>query len=108
MIIGFVIWSIVSVIFLGIGLNCRKQKEAVGFFTFVKPPTVDAENVKRYNCEVSRMWIVFTIVFEVIGVSMLYAEQNSPIVVFMIPVSMWLVIVTMIAYIRIEDKYKRK
>ena len=40
MIIAFVIWSIVAALFLAIGIGIRKSKNAVGFFTGVKPPEV--------------------------------------------------------------------
>ena len=41
MIGGFIIWSICAAIFGGIGISCRKSREAAGFFTFVKPPVVE-------------------------------------------------------------------
>ena len=55
MIIGFVIWSIVAVIFLGIGVACRRADNAMGFFTFIKPPVVT--DVKQYNKTVSILWL---------------------------------------------------
>lgn len=47
MIIGFIIWSAVSVLFVGIGINSRKSDEPAGFFTGCKPPKI--ENVSGYN-----------------------------------------------------------
>ena len=53
MIIGFAIWSIVAIIFAGIGISCRKSHEAVGFFTGCKPPTIkDVEKYKKMQ-----MWL---------------------------------------------------
>ena len=40
MILGFIVWSVVAIIFWGIGISCRKSHEAVGFFTFDQPPIV--------------------------------------------------------------------
>ena len=60
MIIGFIIWSIVTVIFLGIGISCCKSNEAVGFFTGSQPPVV--EDVKCYNNAVSKLEFVVAIV----------------------------------------------
>lgn len=105
MMIGFVMWSIAAVIFLGIGISCRKSSEAVGFFTFVKPPMV--ENVERYNHAVSVLWFVTAGVFEIIGIPLLFIEQNSPLFIPVIFAVMALVIGMMIAYIRIEAKYKK-
>lgn len=101
--IGFIVVSIVALIFLGIGISCRRANEAVGFFTFAKPPKV--ENVKDYNIAVSILWFVAAGVVEILGISMLFFKQNSPI--FEIFAVVILVIVMMYAYIKIEAKYKK-
>lgn len=105
MIIGFIIWSIVAVIFLGIGNSCRKSNEAVGFFTFVKPPVV--EDVKHYNNAVSILWFVVAGVFEIIGIPFLFFKQDSPLFIFIIFAVVFLIIVMMFVYLRIEAKYKK-
>lgn len=105
MMIGFIIWSIVAVIFLGIGISCRKSSEAVGFFTFVKPPIV--ENVERYNNAVSVLWFFFAGVFEILGIPLLILKQNSPLFIPVIFAVVILDIVTIIIYIKIEAKYKK-
>lgn len=105
MIIGFIIWSIVAIIFLGIGIRSRKANEAVGFFTFVKPPKVT--DVKRYNNAVSILWITSSGVFEALGIPLLFFEQNSAAFILIIFAVVILIIVMMIVYIRIEIKYKK-
>lgn len=104
--IGFVIWSIAAFLFAGIGISCMRSKEAVGFFTFVKPPVIAAEKVKKYNRAVSRLWFVSAGVFEMTGVPFLFAEQNSPVFIFIELAVMLLVIAMMIAFVRIEAKYR--
>lgn len=106
MIIAFVIWSIVTMIFVGIGISCIRSKEAVGFFTFTKPPIV--EDVKKYNKAVAKLWFVTAVVFEIIGIPFLFLEQNSPLfIVIMFAVIIW-VIVLIVAYLKIEMKYKSR
>lgn len=105
MIIGFVIWSIVAVIFLGIGINCRKSHEAVGFFTFTKPPIVT--DIERYNCTVSILWFVMAGILEIIGVPLLFLEQNSPLFILVIFAVVILIIAAMIVYLKIEAQYKK-
>lgn len=105
MLIGFVIWSIVALLFLAIAVSSWKSEEAVGFFTFVKPPVVT--DITRYNHSVSLLWIIAAIVFEVVGVPLLFVEQNSPICIFMIFAAVVLLIGMMVAYIKIETKYKK-
>ncbi|MDD6156310.1 MAG: hypothetical protein PUB52_04785 [Lachnospiraceae bacterium] len=105
MIIAFFIWSIVAAIFLGIGISCRKSSEAVGFFTFVKPPVVD--DIRHYNNAVSVLWIVAAVVLEMMGVPFLFLEQNSPVFILIIFAVILLIIVMILTYIKIEEKYKR-
>ncbi len=105
MIIAFIIWSIVAVLFLGIGIRVRKSKEAVGFFTFVKPPVVT--DVTKYNRSVSMLWVVVAVILEIIGIPLLFLEQNSPMFIPMTLGVVALVIGMMIVYSRIEAKYKR-
>lgn len=105
MVIGFIVVSIVALVLLAIGISCRKANEAVGFFTFVKPPKV--ENVKDYNIAVSILWFVAAGVIEILGIPMLFLEQNSPLFIIVTFAVVILVIVMMVAYIRIEAKYKK-
>lgn len=105
MVIGFIVVSIVALGLLSIGISCRRANEAVGFFTFVKPPKV--ENVKDYNIAVSILWFVAAGVIEILGIPMLFLEQNSPLFIIVTFAVVILVIVMMVAYIRIEAKYKK-
>ncbi|MCR5249936.1 MAG: hypothetical protein K6E50_04955 [Lachnospiraceae bacterium] len=75
MIIGFVIWSLVALIFVGISIWARNAKEAVGFFAGVRPPEV--KDVKKYNHSVSGLWLVYAVLLEGLGVPFLFLEQNS-------------------------------
>jgi hypothetical protein len=104
MLIGFIIWSVVALLFLGIGVSSWKSKEAVGFFTFAKPSIVS--DISRYNHSVAILWIVFAIIFEILGIPVLFIEQNSPVFMVVILGVVALLIGTIIAYIRIETKYK--
>lgn len=104
MIIVFMIWSVVAVMFLMIGISTWKSKEAAGFFTFVNPPKV--KDVMRYNHAVAKLWFAAALLLEILGVPFLWAEQNSPLFIFVILGVVILVIAMMIVYIRVEAKYK--
>ena len=106
MIIAFVIWTLVALFFVVIGISAMKSKEPVGFFTGVKPPEVT--DVKAYNQAVSILWMVVAILFELIGLPFLFAEQNSPYYIFIMLLIMPLFIGMAVAYIVIEGKYKKK
>lgn len=103
MIIAFVIWTIAALLFIGIGVSARKSKEAVGFFTFGKPPAVT--DVCSYNRAVSLLWFIAAAVFEILGVPFLFLEQNSPaFVVIILGLPVW-VIGIIIVYLKIEAKF---
>lgn len=74
----------------------------VAFFTFVKPPAVT--DVNKYNRSVSRLWMIAAVIFEGMGVPLLFLEQNSPLFIpVILGVAAW-VIGMMIAYFKIEAK----
>lgn len=104
MVIAFVIWSVVTVIFLAIGVSAWKAKEPIGFFTFVNSPKV--KDTKQYNHAVAKLWFAAAVIFEILGVPMLWSKQNSSQVIFIILGVMVLVIAMMVVYTRVEAKYK--
>ena len=104
MIAGFVLWSVVAVLFLCIGFYCRRAQDAVGFFTFVNAPAV--RDVGKYNRAVAVLWFVSGFLMEAIGLPLLFLEQNSPGFLLLAIGTSVLVIGMMIAYIRIEIRYR--
>ncbi len=106
MIIGFVIWSITAVLFLGIGLWSRKSEKAVGFFSNTNPPEVT--DTAKYNKAVSVIWFAFAIILELLGLPLLFLKQNSSLFIIVVLGTVFLVIGIIIAYIRIEGKYRIK
>lgn len=106
MVIAFVIWSIVAFIFFLIGISGWKSREAVGFFTFVKPPVI--KNIEQYNHSVALLWMIFAFIFELLGIPFLFAEQNSPIFIFIILGVFVLILGIIITYLKIEAKYKKQ
>lgn len=105
MIIGFVVWSVIALLFLGIGISGLKSKEATVFFTFIKAPIVN--DVGKYNRAVSILWFVGAVLLEIIGMPLLFFEQNSPIFIFVIFGVIVLVIGMIIGYVKVENKYQK-
>ena len=104
MIIGFIIWSITAVFYLVIGISSWRSENEVGFFAGVTPPKM--KDVTAYNHAVAKLWFWFTGLFEAAGIPLLFIEQNSPVILFIVPVVLFLVIGIVIAYLRVEAKYK--
>lgn len=104
MFIGFIVFCAVAAFFVWIGLCARKSAEPVGFFTGVKPPAV--KDITAYNRAVSRLWLFVAAATALCGVPFLFAGQNSPAFIFIIFAMLILMIGMILAYLRIEVKYK--
>lgn len=103
--IAFLIWTIICICFLGIGIYSRFSKKEVGFWANAK--VIEATDVQAYNKAVSKLWIVFAILFELLGVPFLFMKQNSPLVIISILGTVFLVIGIILAYTMIENKYRK-
>lgn len=101
---GFFIWTLITLIFVYISITICKSNIPVNLFTFGDAPKVN--DIKRYNKAVSNLWLVFTILFEMIGISLLFIKQNSPFIILIVLGVVFLVIGIMLAYTKIESKYK--
>lgn len=104
--IPFIIWTVVALVFVIIGISCRTSKETVGFFSGVEPPKIPAENVKKYNAAVAGIWFIFAGILEVLGIPLLFFGQNSPVFIVTLLGTVFLVIGIVVAYLRIEERYK--
>ncbi len=103
--IGFIFWSIVLLIFIAIGINSWRAKNAVGFFTGEKPPNIPEHNVKAYNHAVAIIWFVFGGIYEMLGLPLLFYEQNSPYFIIIILGVVFWVIGLIVAYIVVQNHY---
>ena len=106
MIIGFVIWSIVFLVLLGIGIRTWKSDRAAGFYTGTKPPEVT--DIRKYNRAVAVLWFVYAGLFELLGLPLLFLKQNKMGFLWSIAGVPVISIALMIAYQRILRRYERK
>ena len=105
MIMGFVIWSIVFAIMLGIGIWSYRSEKPVGFFTGTKPPEV--KDAKKYNHAVGILWFSYAVLLELFGIPFLFLEQNSA---GFIPVYLGTIVISiglMVGYVVIEKKHRK-
>lgn len=107
--IAFLLWSLCAVIFLGIGITSRRSTQPVGFFANVKSPDAkEISDVPAYNHAVSRMWIISSILLELLGLPFLFFGQNSPVFIITYLGTVFLCMGMMIRYTFIESAYKAK
>ena len=102
--LGFILWSVMSLLFVGLAIRCRKSETAFGFFTFVDPPVVN--DVKGYNRAVSILWWVSGAVYELLGVPMLFLERFPALIAVVVLGTVIGLIVMMLVYTKIADRYQ--
>ena len=106
MIAGFVIWSAVFLVLLGIGMTAWKSDKAAGFFTGAKPPEVT--DVRRYNRAVAVLWFAYAVLFELLGLPLLFLKQNSTGFLWSVAGVPVITIALMVVYSRILRKYEKE
>jgi hypothetical protein len=106
MIIGFIIWSSVALLLLGIGIWAWNSGTPVGFFSGVKPPEV--KDIRQYNHSVAVLWFVYAILFETLGIPFLFLGQNHALFVVSILGTVGITFGLVIAYHRILQKCRKE
>lgn len=107
---GFIIWTLLGMFFIGEGIYCIKSKKevAIGFWTNGKTPQIEEKNIKAYNKALGKLWCVYGLFFILLGVPLL-GNQNSPLIIITSIGSILQVIILIAVYtIKIEGKYRKK
>ncbi len=103
---GFVLWLIVGCAFIGLGLYARSSKKVIGFWANTKVFAVT--DVKKYNNAVAKLFIVFGIVFIILGLPLLLNEATIFVFVPSIGVMIESIVAMIVYTVAIEKKYRRK
>ena len=103
---GFVIWSSVTLLLIGIGIWAWRSKKAFGFYAGVRPPEVS--DVAAYNHSVALLWFVYAVLFEALGLPLLFLKQNAALLLLPLFGTVLITIGLMVCYHRILQKYERK
>ncbi len=105
---GFLIWSMGSFFFIVLGVVCLFSKKEKPFGFWANVEMFQVNDVRAYNRALGKLWIVFSILLELIGIPILYGD-DSPLILLTLIGTMLLSIATMIIYvIVIEPKYRVK
>ena len=75
MMFALIFWSLISLVFVGLGIWSRRSEKPVGFFSGVRPPAVS--DVRKYNHAVARLWFGYALLFELLGLPFLFLKQHS-------------------------------
>ncbi|MBD5156273.1 MAG: hypothetical protein HDT13_01335 [Butyrivibrio sp.] len=105
-ILGFIIWAIFGCFMVGMGISAFFSKKAVGFWANIK--TFPVNDVRGYNHATGKLFIVYGIVFVVLGMPLL-SGQNTPYILLSVLGVMIETIVTMAIYsLSITKRYREK
>ena len=105
-IIGFVIWSVVGCLFIGLGIYSFYSQKPMGFWANAR--MFEVTDRKKYNAAVGKLFIVFGIVFILLGLPLL-AGQNSPWIFLSVLGALLECIAAMVVYtVVIEERYRKK
>lgn len=110
-ILGFAIWSLCGLLFIGIGIYnfFSKAPRPFGFWANAETIPVKAEKIRAYNHALGKLWIAAGISFILLGLPLLISGQNSPWIVLSILGSLlWAIGIMIIYVLGIERKYKKK
>lgn len=106
--IAFGIWGLVRLLFIVMGIYDFNSKKAKPFGFWANVKVASIEDVKGYNRALGILWMVYGVLFTLIGLPLL-AGQNSPFILLSILGAMVIGIAAMIVYtIGIESKYCKK
>lgn len=105
---AYVVWILISILFVVIGIYIIKCKKAKPFGFWANAEVPQVTDVVAYNKALGKLWIIFGIGFAIDGLPLLAGEKSPLIVISMIG-AMFLCIGVMVYYtLAIEAKYKRK
>ena len=85
---GSIIWYATifgcAALFCGIGIYARKTEKAMWFWSgsTVDPSTIT--DVKAYNAENSRMWLLYSLWYWVAGIAWIWSEAVALIALFLL------------------------
>lgn len=103
--LGFIIWCICAIIFLGIGIACFFAKRPMGFWANAK--MFEVTDVKKYNHAVGKLWIVFGIFFGILGIPLMKGEDSPYKIVSILGIPVLVILIMVIYTLVIERKYKK-
>lgn len=83
-IMGFVIWVICGLLFVGIGIYDYMSKKQVGFWAKFDVPEV--EDVIGFNKAVGRLFITYGVVFILIGIPLIPSIFYKNVLLVFIPI----------------------
>ena len=104
--IAFIIFVVISLIFVAIGIKAFFAEKPMGFFSNAE--MFEVADVKGYNHAVGILWCMYGIVMIILGIPLL-AGQNSPYaLITMVGVMIETIALVVVYVLIIEKKYRKR
>lgn len=105
-IIGFIVWAIFGCIMIGIGISAFFSRKAVGFWANSK--TFPVNDIKGYNRATGKLFIVYGVIFIVLGMPLLSGQTSPFILLSIVGVMIETIAIMAIYSVNITKKYTEK
>ena len=102
--IGFIIWALLSLVFIGIGISGFFRKTTMGFWANAK--TEPKKDIKRYNAAVGKLFIAYGIIFIILGLPLLFPTKPALMILSCTGVLFESIAIMVVYTVVIEKKYK--
>ena len=103
--IGFVIWCAVGVLFIGLAVYSWVSQKPIGFWANAE--IFEVSDTKRYNHAMSKLFLIFGVVFIALGIPLLAGKNSAGIIFSIIGVMVESVMAMVIYSTIIEKKYRK-
>ena len=104
--LGFIIWAIVGAIIIAFGIKALFAKKPVGFWANIETPKVS--DVKRYNRATGILFILYGVVFILIGTPLLGNQNNAFILLSVVGVMFETIVIMAVYSLFIVKKYNAR
>ena len=105
-IFGFILWAIVGLFMIGLGISSFFSKKAVGFWANAN--TFPVKDVRGYNRATGTLFLVYGLIFVVLGLPLLGGQNNALIIVSILGVVIETIAIMVIYSLVVEKKYREK
>ena len=106
MVPGFIIWSAVCLVLIGIGIWAWNAKTPVGFYAGVETPKVT--DVRKYNRSVAWLWFGYAGLIELIGRALFLIKEKPAAFLLLVLGTVAATILLVLVYFKIEKRYRQK
>ena len=106
--LAFFIWLVIGLLFVGMGTHALFSKKAqpMGFWANAK--MFEVTDVRKYNAAMGKLFIIYGIVFIILGLPLLSGENSADLILTMFGVMAETIVMMAIYTVVIEKKYKKK